>query len=209
MSGLEAVGVLGVIASASRLIDYSFKILDRVRLDYTTGSSRKRVWKAIVGAKEKGMLTSFEKLEKAKINLILCISAGYTQTLHSIENSVGILVENSSFGDLLELPEPAKNFQIHSEKTMCGLDTPTRTPERERESQPSQKPNPNSGVVRDTQPFGPSSQSSRHLSKREPGPVPWRKKDGQNYRGSRSHENATQLNGHFATGINISHAYQD
>jgi hypothetical protein len=74
--------------------------------DYTTGSSRKRVWKTFVGRKEKVIVTCFERLEKEKAALILCINIVHTQTLQNIENGVGVLVERAMgncFSDLVDM----------------------------------------------------------------------------------------------------------
>lgn len=74
-----------------------FKQLDQIptgiRSDYTTGSKSKRVWKAIVGDKERRILACFERLEKGKTALILCISVIHTQTLQTIGNGAELLVE--------------------------------------------------------------------------------------------------------------------
>lgn len=69
------------------------QVLACIRLDYTTGSRSKRVWRTIVGDKERRILTCFERLEKEKTALILCISVVHTQTLQTIGNGVELLVE--------------------------------------------------------------------------------------------------------------------
>jgi hypothetical protein len=161
MSGAEAIAVLGVVASAAQLVDYSLKVIgaisdiyDRVkgapnrvaryttqiyqitetgraiqenqnlqnplihsqlrstlaevehlhkvlsiiRLDYTTGSGTKRVWKAIVGDKERRMLTCFKRLEKEKLALILCITVVQAQHQQTIGSGVELLVEREMPG---------------------------------------------------------------------------------------------------------------
>jgi hypothetical protein len=70
-------------------LEHLHQALGIIRHDYTTGSSRKRVWKTIVGRKENGIETCFERLEKGKAALILCINIVHTQTLQNIENGVG------------------------------------------------------------------------------------------------------------------------
>lgn len=74
-------------------IKHLLQILTVIRHDYTTGPSRKRIWKAIVGQKERHLLKSFERLEKEKIALILCITVVHTQKLETIGNGVEVLVE--------------------------------------------------------------------------------------------------------------------
>ncbi|KAF4631647.1 hypothetical protein G7Y89_g6487 [Cudoniella acicularis] len=64
------------------------KILDRVLVDYTQGSHKKRVWKAVLGSQEKRLVTCFDRLEKEKSALLLCINFSQTETLNSLRDSV-------------------------------------------------------------------------------------------------------------------------
>jgi len=68
------------------------RILERMIEDYTKGPSKKRIWNAVRGAGERRMLTSFERLEKEKSALILCISFIHTETLGTIRDGVGQLL---------------------------------------------------------------------------------------------------------------------
>jgi len=68
------------------------QILERMLVDYTEGSSKKRVWKAIVGRDERRMLASLDRLEKEKSALVLCITFTHTETLGNIRDSVGELI---------------------------------------------------------------------------------------------------------------------
>jgi hypothetical protein len=69
------------------------QVLGVIRLDYTTGSSTKRVWKAILGDNERRMLTCFERLEREKTALILCVVVVKTQPVQAIGNEVDALEE--------------------------------------------------------------------------------------------------------------------
>jgi hypothetical protein len=68
------------------------KILDRVLLDYTQSSRKKRVWKAILGDKERRMVTCFDRLKKEKTALILCITCSQGETLQYIRDGFGELI---------------------------------------------------------------------------------------------------------------------
>lgn len=76
------------LAEAARLQ----RILERMIEDYTKGSRKKRILKAVKGAGERLMLNSFERLEKEKSALILCISFIHTETLGTIRDGVGELI---------------------------------------------------------------------------------------------------------------------
>jgi hypothetical protein len=69
------------------------QVLGVIRLDYTTGSITKRVWKAILGDNERRMLTCFERLEREKTALILCVVVVKTQPLQATGNEVEALEE--------------------------------------------------------------------------------------------------------------------
>lgn len=97
-------------------VRHLLQVLEAIRRDYTTGSSQKRVWKKIVGSKERRMLTCFEKLEKEKTALILCITVVHTQALQSIGNGVDILVER----DMSKDAERAKKFEEKSKKAQVS-----------------------------------------------------------------------------------------
>ncbi|TVY87774.1 hypothetical protein LAWI1_G006406 [Lachnellula willkommii] len=68
------------------------RILERMVVDYTKGSGKKRLWKTLVGREERRMIASFDRLEKEKSALILCISFTHTETLGIIRDSVGELI---------------------------------------------------------------------------------------------------------------------
>jgi hypothetical protein len=68
------------------------QILERMVVDYTKGSRKKRLWKAQVGREERSMVASLEILEKEKSALILSISFTHTETLGIIRDSVGELI---------------------------------------------------------------------------------------------------------------------
>ncbi|KAH8805021.1 hypothetical protein F5884DRAFT_798241 [Xylogone sp. PMI_703] len=186
MSGLEVLSALGVAASISQLIDYSFmviraisevycrvkdapqriaqysaqiheileavnvikaqelksrhvynqlehtltevkrllKLLDRVRQDYTTGSGGRRLWKVVVGNKEKRIVACFENLERAKVALILCINIDQSRVLNDIGNSVGMLIENAPHYCMTP-PQTVETYQ--DEHYTLATDTPPLT----------------------------------------------------------------------------------
>jgi hypothetical protein len=68
------------------------QILERMLVDYTKGSSKKRVWKALVGRDERHMVASLDRLEKEKSALVLCIGFTHAETLGTIRDSVGELI---------------------------------------------------------------------------------------------------------------------
>lgn len=68
------------------------RILERMLVDYTEGSSKKRLWKALVGRDERRMLASLDRLEKEKSALGLCITFKHAETLGNIRDSVGELI---------------------------------------------------------------------------------------------------------------------
>jgi hypothetical protein len=77
--------------------------LTGIRRDYTAGSKSKRAWKTIVSNKEKSIVTCFERLEKEKTALILCINVVHIQTLRNIGSGVDILIERG-------MPSPFPEF---------------------------------------------------------------------------------------------------
>jgi hypothetical protein len=77
-------------------VEQLHSVLRTIHRDYTTGSRRKRIWKAIVGDQERRIVASFETLEKEKTALILCIVVVHNQTLQTIGNGVETLVEKES-----------------------------------------------------------------------------------------------------------------
>jgi len=68
------------------------QILQRMVEDYTKGSGKKRLWKALVGREERRMVASLERLEKEKSALILCINFKHIETLGIVRDSVGALI---------------------------------------------------------------------------------------------------------------------
>jgi hypothetical protein len=66
-------------------------ILERTVADYSKGSRKKRAWNALVGGEEKRILNGFDRLEKEKSALILCINLIHTESLGSICSKVGEL----------------------------------------------------------------------------------------------------------------------
>ncbi len=59
------------------------EILEQLTIDYTHGSIR-RYWKILKASKEKQILANFDRLEKEKSALILCISVVHTDLLGKI-----------------------------------------------------------------------------------------------------------------------------
>jgi hypothetical protein len=77
-------------------VEQLHNVLRTIHQDYTTGSRRKRIWKAIVGHQERQIVASFETLEKEKTALILCIVVVHNQAPQTIGNGVETLVERGS-----------------------------------------------------------------------------------------------------------------
>ena len=70
-------------------------ILEQLRKDYSRGSIR-RVWKILKATKEKEILASFDRLEKEKSALLLCISVAHTDLLGQGIQKLGIAGEKMS-----------------------------------------------------------------------------------------------------------------
>jgi hypothetical protein len=85
---LVGIHIKATLAEAESLL----RILERMVQDYTKGTSKKRIWKALIGAGERRMLTSFDRLEKEKSALILCIGFIHTETLGTIRDGVDELI---------------------------------------------------------------------------------------------------------------------
>ena len=58
--------------------------LEQLTKDYSRGTIR-RYWKILKGAKEKEILANFDRLEKEKTALLLCISVAQTDLLGSLQ----------------------------------------------------------------------------------------------------------------------------
>ncbi|RDW75657.1 hypothetical protein BP5796_06478 [Coleophoma crateriformis] len=69
------------------------EVLSVVLHDYTTGSTTRRIWKTVIGSEERRIVPNFERLEKQKTALIVCIGVVHSQTLQTIGNGVATLVE--------------------------------------------------------------------------------------------------------------------
>ena len=75
-------------------------ILEQLTKDYSRGSIR-RVWKILKATKEKEILASFDRLEKEKSALLLCISVAQTDLLGQGIQKLGMAGKQES---LLSVP---------------------------------------------------------------------------------------------------------
>lgn len=73
------------------------QILEKLIKDYTQGSSRRKVWKAIVGSEERRLAAGFDRLEKEKSALNLCINFAHAETLNKIHYEVNKLTSRSPY----------------------------------------------------------------------------------------------------------------
>jgi hypothetical protein len=81
--------IKATLAEAERLL----QILEHMVNDYSKGSNKRRIWKTLIRAGERQMLTGFERLEKEKTALILCINFVHTETLGNISDGVNELIK--------------------------------------------------------------------------------------------------------------------
>lgn len=113
-------------------------VLDRVATDYTKGSTRRKYWKRIKASKESNIRIQFKRLESAKIQLVLCISAQSISTLCAIQSKIDrLLVEfdrQKTFDVSLSIYDYGENrivieakTQMLSRKTKSSASTKTKT----------------------------------------------------------------------------------
>ncbi|CZR68737.1 uncharacterized protein PAC_18636 [Phialocephala subalpina] len=171
------------------------KQLDRdlgvIYLDYTTGSGRRRAWKAIVGNKEKRILESFETLEKEKTALILCIVVVHNHHLQGIGNSVDILVKREmGISDFIEKVKRKGNKD--KQKGNSAITEP--------EDQAATMPKSNTGLPRSPAKSGSPPESSK-LGQ------PPATQGNQTYRHGKASGSASQINGDYKTGSTTAYSY--
>ncbi|CZR68475.1 uncharacterized protein PAC_18374 [Phialocephala subalpina] len=168
-------------------IKHLHKALGAIHRDYTTGSSRKRVWKAIVGSNEKRILTSFERLEKEKTALILCITVNHTKKLQTIGAGVEILVEREMAG-MPNVRSIIDKINGKAEKETTQKESTTNT-KMSPENQIAERPTSSSLVLR--APLGPDSVAKIPNLYQPPPTEP----SGHSYTDQKSKGRGTQFNG--------------
>ncbi|KAE8445372.1 hypothetical protein EG329_013494 [Mollisiaceae sp. DMI_Dod_QoI] len=139
------------------------------------------------------MLTCFEKLEKEKTALILCITVVHTQALQSIGNGVDILVER----DMSKGAERVKKVEEKSKKAQVKMDKVSETT-LPSERQIMKMPKLNSGMPR-CPPIDDPRFKTSGLHQPEYG--------GHNFVNQFSDKRAIQLNGDFKSGRISSNTY--
>jgi len=70
--------------------------LDKVKGEYLQRSPLRRYWKLIKGGTEREILANFERLEKEKSSLLLCISIVHTDLLGNIRGNLDLSTDRSS-----------------------------------------------------------------------------------------------------------------
>jgi len=210
---LQSPLIHGQLQNVLAEVKHLDQLLGVVRLDYTTGSSTKRVWKKFVGHEERHILTCFKRLEKEKTALLLCLSVFQTQALQKIGNRVETLVER----DMSQIMDLIEKFNGESSKTK--LKRPgamAMSPETQIVKKPAtvvrrdlqrteaivthqdRQPRSNYAVRRD-----PAARSGPDVStSTRPQASP-----GQTFRNMQASENTTQYNGDYGTGVNGANDY--
>ena len=112
--GAYIYGQVNITLSQARAL---FLVLDQLRTERTQGLVRK-YWKALNGSKEKEILAHFERLEKEKSALQLCIVLCHTELLDNLQSSVdGLSRERSPDSATMSPPSKLKKM---SRKPVCS-----------------------------------------------------------------------------------------
>ncbi|KUJ14995.1 uncharacterized protein LY89DRAFT_127360 [Mollisia scopiformis] len=181
-------------------VKHLHELLGQVWLDYTTGSSGKRIWKAVVGDKERHMLKSSERLEKEKTSLIICIGVFQSQTLQTIEAGVEILVDRDmpkvqDVLDKLKMSSKKSKAKKHRENVSAIM--------MPQNNQREQDQTCRSLVVRESVNPDPETGPNEHSGLYRPQLL---QADGHSYSGANSNR-AVQMNGETGTGLDTNNAY--